>query len=136
MRTYNYYYEDGIVGEYKGHKVIVIDYKDFKSHMMDKDVIYAVKNVDETMKQRMVLVYLGSRIGRMSADGMITTYDRIFPFTYYQSRRKEKEIISIPDKEYAPPEVKEYGFYSQEVDKFFEDLKKEDLFGGLKMDFE
>ena len=126
----NYYYEEGKIGEYKGYEVVTIDYKDFKQEMCThKNIIYAVKNVDDILGQKMVLVYQGNRIGVLSPNGTVHTNERIFPFTFKEKRRIEKSVVTKPEvTTTTSKEVEDYGDYSRDIDMFFENLKKNDWF--------
>lgn len=118
-----YYNQSGIVGQYKGKDVCVLDKDDFTPELaQDKTIIYAVR--ESQTRGVMTLVFEGWMIGTMTDGGKVDIYDS-------DSRRryiflKPKPLPEEPKK----VEVKEinvefgYGEYSKVVDDFFKGLDK------------
>ena len=114
----NYYYETGLIGNYRGREVWIINYEDFcKEDTENSNIIWAVKvGPDQTMK----LVFRGSQIGIMSHIGEVSLFHREKPFNFYHREEKEsKNSVVVEEK---PLEII-YSNYTQPVDMFFKNLK-------------
>ena len=124
-----YYNQSGIVGQYKGKDVCVLDKDDMKPELaQDNSVIYAVR--ESQVRGTMTLVLSGWIIGSMTDGGRVDIYDsdarRKYPFP-----KPAPAPVARPEKTEPPPVLPQelnvefgYGEYSKVVDDFFKGLDK------------
>ena len=108
-----YYREEGLIGNYRGHEVYVIGYKDLSYTMSAAapDRMYAVRTEEYG---KMDVVMGGNLVGGMDDEGHMYMAKKMKPYVfYYKEESKEEE-----------EEVGDYSRYSKVVDQFFEGLEK------------
>lgn len=114
-----YLSKNGLVGEYQGFTVYVVDYKDFTRDKDMGNIIYAVREPDS---RELTLVLDGKVIGSMNDEGRINRIRGFKLYGYYQKPeiKVEKELpkIEVEKFDYSA----NYEQFSTTVDKFFEGL--------------
>lgn len=144
-----YFSRHGLVGQYKGLDVFVIDYDNLTPEMeTDFERLYAVKIKDgSTYERQMKLVQRGIIVGTVSDEGTVALYptaERVkMPWPTPKKAPVIEEKKPEPHYEITTPspttlelDVSEgYGVYSNVVDGFFKGLDKlwEEIDKGLEV---
>ena len=124
--------EHGIIGEYQGLDVYVIDKGEFEedfddAYCEDDDTIYVVVD-KKSKKPESLMVLEGEVIGHLSPSGGVTEYNN--PFAYLIGKKKKAEAVK---KEGRPPvevEPVDEPLGSIDIDKFIRDALSVDLLEG------
>lgn len=121
-----YYNQSGIVGQYKGKDVCVLDKSDMKPELaQDNSVIYAVR--ESQIRGVMILVFAGWMIGTMTDGGRVDMYDSDARRRYPFPKPAPAPVKTEPTPSVFPQELNVefgYGEYSKVVDDFFKGLDK------------
>ena len=124
--------EHGIIGEYQGLDVYVIDKGEFEedfddTYCYDDDVIYVVVD-KKNKKPESLMVLEGEVIGHLSPSGGVTEYNN--PFAYLVGKKKSpaREVLASLKEEKKVTEVEVRG--EIDIDKFIQDALSVDLLEG------
>lgn len=121
--------EHGIIGEYQGLDVYVIDKGEFEedfddTYCEDDEVIYVV--VDKKSKKAESLMVLeGEVIGHLSPTGGVTEYNN--PFAYLVGKKKTEAVKKAMPQGRLPVDEP---LGSIDIDKFIRDALSVDLLEG------
>lgn len=143
MKIVGYKDKNGLVGQYQGNNVYVIDYEKLSPPDEDDKTWYAVRRRGV---QDLELVLGDFMIGTMSDSGHIVVFDRSrrAAYKFYTVPKKvnkpkyimkQTEPIADPDPSALALDVEfGYGEYSKIVDNFFKGLDKlwEEIDSSLK----
>lgn len=128
--------EHGIIGEYQGLDVYVIDKgefeEDFDACCDDEDTIYVVVD-KKNKKPESLMVLEGEVIGHLSPSGGVTEYNN--PFAYLVGKKKAEAVkkaipasVKVTEVEAEVEEVEVRG--ELDIDKFIQDALSVDLLAG------
>ena len=122
--------KNGIVGQYRGHDVYVIDYEKLTPPDDGDEIWYAVRRHGA---KDLELVHGDFMIGTMTDSGHVEVFDRSRRVAYKfftipkkpNKPKQEFEIKQVEEPEVHPLDVEfGYGEYSKVVDDFFKGLDK------------
>jgi hypothetical protein len=130
-----YLNKHGVVGQWKGKDVYVVDFDDLKQEWkFDNETIFAVRRPE---KDVLDLVLEGVYIGNLNDAGHVQMCDNYQRKQYKWPEKKKKKVeytVAAPKEQQQPVEVNidrlvldvsgGYGQYSKIVDSFFEGLEK------------
>ena len=126
--------EHGIIGEYQGLDVYVIDKGEFEedfddAYCEDDDTIYVVVD-KKSKKPESLMVLEGEVIGHLSPSGGVTEYNN--PFAYLVGKKKAEAVKKAMPQGRPPVEVEpvDEPLGSIDIDKFIRDALSVDLLEG------